>query len=205
MVDDDPDIRELIALTLAELYGCTVTVSQSGDDALTRLRSGAVRPDLILLDLQMPGMGGAEVLRELKSRGASRHIPVVLLTGSQDPHGLRVARTLLKPIDIEQLGELLESVAAAKPPSLDDKVSAIRARFLRGARETVAGWAERSEEDIRADAHRLAGTAGQLDLQEMADLFQAIERDVGTRSVAAEIEALRTQLSDDAPIEPSPF
>jgi DNA-binding response OmpR family regulator len=77
VVDDDPEIRELAALVLAE-GGYQVSTAGSGIQALEA--AGAMRPDLLLLDVNMPEMDGWEVLRLLKSSETLRELPVVMFT-----------------------------------------------------------------------------------------------------------------------------
>jgi two-component system phosphate regulon response regulator PhoB len=76
-VDDEEDIRELVRYNL-EKEGFEVSVAESGERALDLIRSG--RPDLVLLDLMLPGMDGFEVCRILKRNADTSSIPVVMLT-----------------------------------------------------------------------------------------------------------------------------
>ena len=83
MVDDDPAIREILVTNLAA-EGMEVHTAENGDDALHLARE--LLPDLIVLDVMMPGRDGYAVLGELKSDVATADIPVVLLTakGGED-------------------------------------------------------------------------------------------------------------------------
>jgi len=74
IVDDEPQIRRVLLTTLTS-HGYTVAESKSGDDALEELRKG--RPDLILLDVNMPGRSGLETCREIRS---SSDVPIIMLT-----------------------------------------------------------------------------------------------------------------------------
>jgi putative two-component system response regulator len=78
-VDDDEQVRSLLARLLG---GQEYIVDQagSGDEALDRIRASP--PDLVLLDVQMPGMSGHEVLGEIRARSETRLLPVVMLTGA---------------------------------------------------------------------------------------------------------------------------
>lgn len=87
VVDDDPGARGVLAATLAaEGYG--VVLAAGGDEAMESLASFPV--DLVLLDQEMPGLGGVEVLRRLRAMPATRRLPVILVTG-QDGVDDRVA------------------------------------------------------------------------------------------------------------------
>ena len=79
IVDDDPEIRSVVRMIL-ESRGMRVEEAPTGEDALDRLRGEEAKPDLVLLDVMMPGMTGWEVLKELKDDPELRSIPVVMLS-----------------------------------------------------------------------------------------------------------------------------
>ena len=79
VVDDDPLVYELIAHWLTSA-GYRAEVSVDGEAALTAL--GRVLPDVVLLDLSLPGMGGLEVL--VKIRSAMPRTPIIILTGTTE-------------------------------------------------------------------------------------------------------------------------
>ncbi|MEW6516345.1 MAG: response regulator [candidate division FCPU426 bacterium] len=82
VVDDEKDIRGLIDIILsAQRY--TVIPAKSGQELFDVL--ARIRPDLILLDVMMPGLDGFEVCGRLKQSPATRDIPVVMLTVMADP------------------------------------------------------------------------------------------------------------------------
>jgi len=80
-VDDMPENRELISRLLSRA-GHTVISAESGEEALELLETRGV--DVVLLDLMMPGIGGAEVLRRMKENEDLRATPVVMISGRQD-------------------------------------------------------------------------------------------------------------------------
>ena len=108
VVDDEEGIRVLCRVNL-ELGGFEVVEAGDGPEALERARS--CQPDLILLDVMMPGMDGWEVLARLKSDDATAAIPVVLLTArSAEEDQIRawgegVADYLTKPFNPTALVE----------------------------------------------------------------------------------------------------
>src|SRR3712207_1709588 len=77
VADDDPDIRDLVAFKL-EQAGYDVAAVDDGPAALAAARSAP--PDLVVLDVMMPGLSGIDVCRELRADPATRGLPVILLT-----------------------------------------------------------------------------------------------------------------------------
>ena len=77
IVDDDEDIRAYLEVTL-ELAGFDVLLAGSGEHALAVARDE--EPDLVVLDVMMPGIDGLEVLRRLRADARTSHLPVILLT-----------------------------------------------------------------------------------------------------------------------------
>ncbi|MEE4203272.1 MAG: adenylate/guanylate cyclase domain-containing protein [Halieaceae bacterium] len=80
-VDDMPENRDLVSRLLTRA-GHTVVTAESGEEALELLTTLAV--DVVLLDLMMPGVGGAEVLRRMKDNDRLRATPVIMISGRQD-------------------------------------------------------------------------------------------------------------------------
>ena len=81
VVDDYQDAREMYAEYL-QFSGFRVAEARNGNEAVDQ--AFALKPDLILMDLSLPGMDGWEATRRLKADASTRHIPIVALTG----HGL---------------------------------------------------------------------------------------------------------------------
>ena len=82
VVDDDQTIREMVRIIL-EAAAFDVGEANDGVDGLMQVE--AFKPDLILLDLMMPGLDGYTVCRTLKEEPATRAIPVIVFTASPDP------------------------------------------------------------------------------------------------------------------------
>jgi PAS domain S-box-containing protein len=115
VVDDDPGVRELLGRTLSK-DGFRVETAADGPTALRRARE--LRPDVITLDVLMPGMDGWAVLSALKSDADLAAIPVVMLTVvDEKPLGfaLGVAEYLTKPIDRGRLAGVLWKHVPAGP------------------------------------------------------------------------------------------
>jgi two-component system phosphate regulon response regulator PhoB len=77
VVEDDNDILQLLSYNL-ESAGFSVATSQDGHDALEKVKRHI--PDLIILDLMIPGLDGFEVCKELKRDAAFKNVPVIMLT-----------------------------------------------------------------------------------------------------------------------------
>lgn len=78
LVDDDPDIRMIAELALSRIGGFRVAVAESGVEALARLEREV--PDLLMLDLMMPGIDGLGTLAALRRRPALATLPVIFMT-----------------------------------------------------------------------------------------------------------------------------
>lgn len=102
VVDDTPDNLTVMSDLLRETY--RVKVATNGEKAL-RIANGDDLPDLILLDVMMPGMDGYEVCRRLKDEARTKDIPVIFLTARTDPaderHGLELGAVdfITKPVN----------------------------------------------------------------------------------------------------------
>jgi CheY-like chemotaxis protein len=91
-VDDEPDLREVVQLALSLTTGATVQCYESGAQALERLP--ALRPDLVLLDVMMPGMDGTEVIQRMQADGVLKNVPVIFMTAKAMPDELARLRSL---------------------------------------------------------------------------------------------------------------
>ena len=106
VIDDDRDLLHLIQRTLEFTAGWQVQTARSGAVGIELAR--ATPPDVILVDLMMPGMDGYEVCQRLKSDPATANVPVVLLTARRDLDEARLAEAgaagvLFKPFQPDRL------------------------------------------------------------------------------------------------------
>jgi CheY-like chemotaxis protein len=117
-IDDEPDIREVATLALELDGGISVVSAASGPQALDLLTRGACAPDVIMLDVMMPGMDGPAVLAELKARPPFAAIPVVFITARAQAHelarfvSLGAVGAITKPFDPMTLSIELRAVLA---------------------------------------------------------------------------------------------
>lgn len=78
VVDDDPiNLQALVGLLDSH---CQILVARNGEEALRRLERADPLPDLVLLDIQMPGMNGYEVCRTIKNNPVTTHLPIIFIT-----------------------------------------------------------------------------------------------------------------------------
>ncbi len=118
VVDDDPDIVDIIAICLKD-NNLDPEKAYNGAEAIEKVKAKA--PDLVLLDINMPGMNGFEVIKHLKSDKSTADIPIVVLTGThiaEDDrhHGLTlgVAKYLTKPFSADDLVKEIMSALHVK-------------------------------------------------------------------------------------------
>ncbi|TVP44413.1 MAG: response regulator [Halomonas sp.] len=100
-VEDDPDIQTVAKLALEVVGGFTVKICSSGEQALDEAEE--FLPDLILLDVMMPGMDGPSTLKALRQLSSLQHVPVAFMTAKVQPH------------EIDQLTALGAESVIAKP------------------------------------------------------------------------------------------
>ena len=130
-VDDNAVVTQLISAVLGQ-GGYDVEVAASGGEALVALQRNP--PDLLLLDLQMPGLDGLEVLRILRGQKVCNGMPVLVLTAESDTHYVARAREmgaagyLLKPFRAaDLLAKVRRVLVDADTVWLDDYHTVIRA------------------------------------------------------------------------------
>lgn len=111
IVDDDPNTVEMLAKALT-LFGHQAERAFSGEEALEQVNAQA--PELILLDLMMPGIDGYETLRRLRRMPTGNRLPVIVVTASSEPDlEQRVAAAgatgcLRKPVQLSVLADLID-------------------------------------------------------------------------------------------------
>jgi CheY-like chemotaxis protein len=125
IVEDDPADQKLIKTSLEKQKVKTeLKITSSAEEALDFLRRGADNgegnsyPDLILLDLNMPGMGGREFLKQVKADEELKYISVVILTSSNsekdivESYKLQAAGFVRKPVTLGELEQVAEEIQA---------------------------------------------------------------------------------------------
>lgn len=119
VVDDEPMARTLLRLMLVRA-GFHVTEAEDGYDALAKVEKS--KPDLILLDVMMPGIDGFAVCESLRNATGTAQLPVIMLSAKTDlssiSRGLQAGATkyLTKPISPEELTRHVRDVLGPVPP-----------------------------------------------------------------------------------------
>jgi len=92
LIEDDGSYRWVIRRLLESAFGQEVSVEEfaNGEAALERAASGPP-PDLVLLDINLPGLDGFEVLRRLRAHETTRKVPVIIVTSSQEERDVQRA------------------------------------------------------------------------------------------------------------------
>jgi two-component system, OmpR family, response regulator len=112
--EDDPDIREIAVLALETLGAYTVETIESGDGIVERAR--AFGPDLIILDVMMPGVDGPAALRALRDAPDFANTPVLFMTAKvlkneiEELRAMGAQGVIAKPFDATTLAEQVQDV-----------------------------------------------------------------------------------------------
>lgn len=116
VVEDDDDLRSIFKTSLA-VAGYDVREARDGFEALRSL--DAFIPDLVILDLRLPGLSGHSVLQELTAQAHTRDIPVMIVTASPEllDH-LNVACVLRKPVLPDELIRTVQRCLASPAPPI---------------------------------------------------------------------------------------
>jgi response regulator RpfG family c-di-GMP phosphodiesterase len=196
LVDDDPGFRALLRTTFEDVH---VDVDEAGSAAQAEARIAELRPDVIVLDVGMPGMDGLAFCRELKAGADTRAIRIVLLTGMEDVEEVAGAAgadaLLLKPFrPLELLGvvERLAGSAVGAPmrQSLgrsDEEQLVLYARDLRQLVEI-----ERAQRGLLESAYK----------ETVSALASALgTKDTGTRQHSQRVQRYALELA--AAIDPA--
>ncbi|HLV47738.1 MAG TPA: LytTR family DNA-binding domain-containing protein [Aliidiomarina sp.] len=121
IVDDEPLARKGLLVRLADFANIDVVgEASSGREAVAVIEN--LQPDLVFLDIQMPGWSGFDVLREIKASG--RPMPFVVFVTAYDQYAIRAFEVraldyLLKPVDEERLAQAIEKVSLSSVPNVE--------------------------------------------------------------------------------------
>jgi response regulator RpfG family c-di-GMP phosphodiesterase len=195
LVDDDPALRILLKTTFEV---ADVAVVEAEDAATARRKIRSARPDVIVLDINMPGTTGLELCAELKGSPATRDIPIVLLTGSEGGTSAAAKKAgadafVLKPFSPLELLAVAERLAGGL----------FGVPFRAGKKHTTRGPGEELLLYARDLRHLLEVERGQRELlqsaylQTVSALASALEsKDTGTRAHSQRVQSYASALAD---------
>lgn len=202
VVDDEPDITALVAYHLARA-GYRVSTAATGTDALKV--ATRERPDLIVLDLLLPGFSGLEVLQELRRQGDTKDVGIIVLTAKRDEgdrvRGLALGADdyLVKPFSPQELVLRVGAVLRRLSGPAVASGSVITAGPLRIDRAAHRVEVEGREVTLTATEYNLllvlAERRGRV--QSRSQLLEAVwhaNPDIQTRTVDMHLQRLRAKL-----------
>jgi two-component system, OmpR family, phosphate regulon response regulator PhoB len=208
VVDDEPDISALVAYHLArESY--RVRTAASGPEALRAVE--LERPDLVVLDLMLPGMSGLAVLEELRRRPETQEVPVILLTARREEQdriaGLRLGADdyVAKPFSPQELilrvGAVLRRVQQAPPAGKGGKV--VRVGPFTVDSGAASAQVDGAALDLTPTEYRLLMTLMERRgrVQSRRQLLEAVwevTANIATRTVDMHVQRLRGKLGPHA-------
>ena len=204
VVDDEPDITALVAYHLAKA-GYRVSTAANGTDALKSATEQ--RPDVIVLDLMLPGLSGLDVLQALRKQEDTRDVGVIMLTARREEadriRGLTLGADdyLTKPFSPN---ELTLRVAAI--------IRRLAAPSVSGGSQLVAGsiTVDRSAHRVTVEGQELPLTATEYKLlltllerrgrvqtrPQLLEIVWDAQPDIQTRTVDMHVQRLRTKLGE---------
>jgi CheY-like chemotaxis protein len=196
--DDDPDVCAVVRASLRLTGGIDVRMTGSGEHLIDLALEHP--PDLVLLDVMMPGMDGAATLRRMRENPLLHTIPAIFLTARVMPVDLRQVLPLgalgliSKPFDPLKLGDQIlgmwnkVQMAVAAPnstPAAQVHVEGLAVRFLRRAVTDIVLLREKIDQAGRGDAaalkevehigHKMHGSAAMLGFHRVSAIGEAIE------------------------------
>ncbi len=202
VVDDEEDILELIGHNLTR-EGFLVTTATNGESALKAIIQKP--PDLILLDLMLPGIDGLEVCRMLKKGAKTADIPIIMLTAKGDESdiitGLELGADdyITKPFSLKVLIARIHAITRRKRAAPADKNTAIRIHDLMinpGRHEVLIKGkpVEMTFSELRI-LHLLAGRPGWVMTREqIVDAVRGEDYAVTDRAIDVQIVGIRKKL-----------
>ncbi|HWN19982.1 MAG TPA: response regulator [Gemmatimonadales bacterium] len=204
VVDDEPDITALVAYHLAKA-GFRVSTAANGTDALKAAREE--RPDIVILDLMLPGVSGYDVLAELRKRDETREVGVILLTARREEtdriRGLSLGADdyLTKPFSPQELslrvGGLLRRLGSPAVTAGSTLTAGSISIDRSAHRATIHG----QELSLTATEYKLLLTLverrGRVQSRpQLLEIVWEAQPDIQTRTVDMHVQRLRTKLGE---------
>lgn len=204
VVEDEADIRELLRYNLTK-EGYRVTCAASGEEALKISQS--FTPDLVLLDLMLPGVDGLEVCRRFKREAHTRQIPIVMITAKGEEADIVIGLELgaddyvTKPFSVRVLLARLRAALrrhGLEPPPETAPLT-IHGLAIHPGRHEV--WIEDSQVELTATEFRLLHFLVRrpgwvFTRSQIVDAIHGEDYPVSERSIDVQIVGLRKKLGD---------
>ena len=203
IADDSPSDRQYLLEKLSK-HGYQCVMAESGIDAVAK--SKTERPDLILMDVIMPGTNGYEATRTITRDEATRNIPVIMCTAKGEEIdrvvGFEVGADdyIVKPFSVRELILRIRALLR-RVNRVDGEPSLIRFGRLKIDRDAHRAWVDEAEVGLTALEFRLLhaflSRRGRVQTRDalLSDVW-GIEADVTTRTVDTHVKRLREKLGD---------
>ena len=203
VVDDEPAIVEIVRDYLTD-GGYRVSTARSGDEALAQIR--AIRPDLVVLDLGLPGLDGLDVTRTVRR---SSGVPIIILTARSDETdrvvGLELGADdyLVKPFSPRELLARVRAVlrrSGAPTEAGDDRLLRVGELTLDRARRLAT--VEQRTVDLTATefdllAHMAAAPGRVFTRGQLLETIHGVAADAGERAIDAHVKNVRRKIETD--------
>ena len=204
VVDDEPDITALVAYHLAKA-GFRVSTAANGTDALKAAREE--RPDIVILDLMLPGVSGYDVLAELRKREETREVGVILLTARREEtdriRGLSLGADdyLTKPFSPQELslrvGGLLRRLGSPAVTAGSTLTAGAISIDRSAHRATIHGQALTLTATEYKRLLTLVERRGRVQSRpQLLEIVWEAQPDIQTRTVDMHVQRLRTKLGE---------
>lgn len=208
LVEDEPAQREVLAYNL-EAEGYSVSRAENGEEAMMQVNE--ITPDLVILDWMMPLMSGIEVCRQLKTREATRNIPVIMLSArSEEVDTVRGLETgaddyVVKPYSLRELMARVRTQLRRSRPAASGSMLIYKDIMLDPERHRVA----RADTELKLGPteYRLLVTLLEkpgrvFSRDQLLDLVWGRDIYVDTRTVDVHIARLRKALTGSGGDDP---
>ncbi len=204
VVDDEPDITALVAYHMAKA-GFRVSTAGNGTDALKAAREE--RPDIVILDLMLPGVSGYDILAELRKQEETRDVGVILLTAKREEpdriRGLSLGADdyLTKPFSPQELSLRVSGLLRRLGSPAVSAGSTLSAGPLVVDRSAHRATIHGQELSLTATEYKLLLTLlerrGRVQSRpQLLEIVWEAQPDIQTRTVDMHVQRLRTKLGD---------
>ena len=202
LIEDEKDIHDVLSYNLRQA-GHDVAVATRGDEGLRLAKSQ--RPDLVLLDLMLPGMPGIEVCNAMKRDEATSHIPIVMITARGEEvdrvvgFELGAEDYIVKPFSMREVMLRVQALLRRASSKAEPEAAIFECGRLRVDKEAHRAWVEGKEIELTALEFKLLVTFYERRnrVQTRAKLLDdvwGITADITTRTVDTHVKRLREKL-----------